>query len=148
MLGSINANRGDLLLGWDTDQFPANTYDTAQTMMVVLKAEGLKGGGFNFDAKLRRNSTDPEELFLAHIGGMDSFALRLIMTDRLITDGRLNTLLRERYSSSDSGEGKRFEQGKLSLTDLRDYAASAGEPEKRSGKQELIENILNQMMFG
>lgn len=148
MLGSIDANRGDLLLGWDTDQFPTDVYDTIEAMLVVLRAGGLKGGGFNFDAKLRRNSTDPEDLFLAHIGGMDGFALGLIMADRLIKDGRIDELRNRRYASFDSGPGRDFEAGRLTLEDLREYAGKAGEPLKLSGKQELIENILNQVLFG
>lgn len=148
MLGSIDANRGDLFVGWDTDQFPADVYDTTEAMLVVLKSGGLKGGGFNFDAKLRRNSTDPEDLFLAHIGGMDTFALGLIMADRIIRDGRLDDLRSRRYASFDSGKGREFEQGKLTLEDLAAYADSRGEPQYTSGKQELYENILNQIIFG
>lgn len=148
MLGSIDANRGDLFVGWDTDQFPTNVYDTVEAMTVVLRAGGLKGGGFNFDAKLRRNSTDAEDIFLAHIGGMDGFALGLILADKLMQDGRIDTLRSKRYASFDSGRGKEFESGRLTLSDLRDHAADVGEPVKTSGKQELIENILNQVLFG
>jgi len=148
MLGSIDANRGDLFLGWDTDQFPTNVYDAVEAMLVVLRAGGLKGGGFNFDAKLRRNSTDRDDIFHAHIGGMDTFALGLILADKIITDGRLDAMRTKRYSSFDSGKGKEFEAGKLSLADLRDYASANGEPAMTSGKQEYIENIVNQVMFG
>jgi len=148
MLGSIDANRGDLLIGWDTDQFPTDVYDAMEAMLVVLRAGGLKGGGFNFDAKLRRNSTDPEDLFLAHIGGMDAFALGLILADKLMQDGRIDEMRTKRYASFDSGRGKEFEAGRLSLEALRDHAADRGEPAVTSGKQELIENILNQIMFG
>jgi len=125
MLGSIDANRGDLLIGWDTDQFPTDVYDTMEAMAVVLRAGGLKGGGFNFDAKLRRNSTDPEDLFLAHIGGMDAFALGLILADKMIQDGRIEEMRKNRYASFDSGKGKDFEDGRLTLEDLRDHAAAA-----------------------
>ncbi|MFO7729706.1 MAG: xylose isomerase [Spirochaetia bacterium] len=147
MLGSIDANRGDLFVGWDTDQFPANTYDTMEAMLVVLKSGGLKGGGFNFDAKLRRNSTDPEDLFLAHIGGMDTFALGLILADKMMQDGRIDALRKERYASFDSGRGSEFEKGNLQLEDLFTHAQHTGEPQRTSGKQELIENIINQVLF-
>lgn len=147
LLGSIDANRGDLFVGWDTDQFPTNVYDTVEAMLVVLRSGGLRGGGFNFDAKLRRNSTDPEDIFLAHIGGMDAFALGLILADKLIKDGRIDSLRANRYASFDSGKGKEYEEGRLTLLDLRNHAAAAGEPARKSGKQELIENIINQILF-
>ncbi|MBL7005556.1 MAG: xylose isomerase [Spirochaetia bacterium] len=148
MLGSIDANEGDAQNGWDTDEFPTNVYDSLEAMMVVLKSGGLKTGGLNFDAKLRRNSTDSEDLFLAHIGGMDTFALALEIADRIITDGKLDAMISKRYSSFDSGKGADFEAGKLSLTDLRDIAAGQGESERISGKQELIKNLINQYIFG
>jgi xylose isomerase len=147
MLGSIDANRGDDRNGWDTDQFPSNVYDTVQAMMVVLSAGGLGKGGLNFDAKRRRNSTDPADLFIAHIGGMDAFALGLEIAHEIMTKSEIPVLLKKRYASFDSGEGARFEKGELTLGDLRDMAAKNGEPALVSGKQELLENILNNYMF-
>lgn len=143
LLGSIDANRGNPQNGWDTDQFPTDLYDTVHAMMVVLEAGGLGTGGLNFDAKLRRESTDLEDLFIAHIGGMDSFARGLVIADRVINDKRYQDLKYGRYSSFDSGAGKRFEDGELSLVDLRDLAAKSEEPRQISGKQELIENLIN-----
>jgi len=148
MLGSIDANEGDAQNGWDTDEFPTNVYDSLEAMMVVLKSGGLKTGGFNFDAKLRRNSTDSEDLFLAHIGGMDTFALALEIANDIITDGKLDAIISKRYSSFDSGKGADFEAGKLSLKNLRDIAAGQGESERISGKQEMIKNLINQYIFG
>jgi xylose isomerase len=142
MLGSIDANRGDYQNGWDTDQFPTNIQETTEAMLVFLKSGGLQGGGINFDAKLRRNSTDPEDLFLAHIGGADTFARALIIADRLIEDSPLTEMLQKRYESFDSGNGKKFEDGKLKLEDLYAFAKSNGKLILKSGKQELIENIL------
>ena len=142
MLGSIDANRGDYQNGWDTDQFPINIQETTEAMLVFLKAGGLQGGGINFDAKLRRNSTDLEDLFIAHIGGADTFARALIIADRLLTDSPLSEMLRKRYESFDSSNGKKFEQGKLTLENLYDLAKNNGELKSTSGKQELIENIL------
>ena len=142
MLGSIDANRGDYQNGWDTDQFPINIQETTEAMLVFLKAGGLKGGGVNFDAKLRRNSTDLEDLFLAHIGGADTFARALLIADKLLTDSPLSDMLNKRYASFDSGDGKKFEDGKLNLEDLYKIAKSNGKLTLKSGKQELIENIL------
>ena len=142
MLGSIDANRGDYQNGWDTDQFPINIQETTEAMLVLLKAGGLQGGGINFDAKLRRNSTDLEDLFLAHIGGADTFARALIIADKLLTDSPISEMLRKRYESFDSGDGKKFEDGKLNLDDLYKFAKNNGELTLRSGKQELIENII------
>ena len=142
MLGSIDANRGDYQNGWDTDQFPTNIQETTEAMLVFLKSGGLQGGGINFDAKLRRNSTDPEDLFLAHIGGADTFARALIIADRLVEDSPLTEMLQKRYESFDSGNGKKFEDGKLKLEDLYAFAKSNGKLVLKSGKQELIENIL------
>ncbi len=147
MLGSIDANRGDDQNGWDTDQFPTNIYDVVEAMMVVQRDGGLKKGGLNFDAKVRRNSTDLEDLFVAHIGGMDAFALGLEIAETIIQDGKIPGMVKERYSSFDSEFGQKFEQGKLSLEELSDHAAQNGEPKVTSGKQELIENILNQILF-
>ena len=144
MLGSIDANRGDYQNGWDTDQFPNNIEETARAMMVFLKAGGLQGGGVNFDAKIRRNSTDFEDLFHAHIGGADTFARGLLVADRVLNDPAFSSIVNGRYASFDSGNGSAFEQGKLSLSDLFDVATSNTDAIKpRSGKQEFLENILN-----
>ncbi len=143
LLGSIDANRGDPQNGWDTDQFPLDLYDCVHGMMVVLESGGLGNGGLNFDAKVRRESTDPEDLFIAHIGGMDSWARGLLAAERILSDPRLTALTRQRYESFDAGDGARFERGDLDLVALRDLAASAGQPEPTSGKQELVENLIN-----
>lgn len=143
LLGSIDANRGDPQNGWDTDQFPLDLYDCVHAMMIVLEDGGLKSGGLNFDAKLRRESTDLEDLFIAHIGGMDAFARGLLIADRILADPRSTGLRNGRYTSFDVGDGKRFEDGELDLTELRDIAAGGGEPEQRSAKQELVENLVN-----
>lgn len=144
MLGSLDANRGDYQNGWDTDQFPNNIQETTEAMLVFLKAGGLQGGGINFDAKIRRNSTDLEDVFLAHIGGADTFARALITADKIITSSAYEKLRKDRYSSFDSGKGKDFEAGKLSLQDLYKLAQENGELSLKSGKQELFENIINQ----
>ncbi|SHH09456.1 xylose isomerase [Flagellimonas flava] len=144
MLGSIDANRGDYQNGWDTDQFPNNVLETTEAMLVFLKAGGLQGGGINFDAKTRRNSTDLEDIFLAHIGGADTFARALLVADAVLQNSPYENLLDKRYASFGKGKGAEFTAGKLSLNDLYDYASSKGEPEQISGKQELFENILNQ----
>ena len=146
LLGSIDANRGDYQNGWDTDQFPNNINELAEAMLVILDAGGFKGGGINFDAKIRRNSTDAADLFYAHIGGMDAFARALIIADNILQKSDYKKLRQERYSSYDSGKGKEFEDGKLSLEDLRNYAIEKGEPEMRSGKQEYFENIINRFI--
>jgi xylose isomerase len=144
MLGSIDANRGDYQNGWDTDQFPNNIEETARAMMVFLKAGGLQGGGVNFDAKIRRNSTDLEDLFHAHIGGADTFARGLLVADKVLNDPAFTSIVDGRYASFDSGQGSAFEQGKLSLTDLFDVATNnTAAINPRSGKQEYLENILN-----
>ncbi|WP_343487340.1 xylose isomerase [Allomuricauda sp. d1] len=144
MLGSIDANRGDYQNGWDTDQFPNNVLETAEAMLVFLKAGGLKGGGVNFDAKTRRNSTDLEDIFLAHIGGADTFARALLVADAVLQNSKYEELLQHRYQSFKKGKGADFVAEKLSLIDLYQYANNKGEPEQISGKQELYENILNQ----
>lgn len=144
MLGSIDANRGDYQNGWDTDQFPNNIQETTEAMLVFLKAGGLQGGGINFDAKIRRNSTDVEDVFYAHIGGADTFARALLIADKIITSSPYETLRKERYASFDSGKGKDFEDQKLSLQDLYKIAQENGELPLKSGKQELFENIINQ----
>ncbi len=144
MLGSIDANRGDYQNGWDTDQFPNNIMETAEAMMVFLKAGGLQGGGVNFDAKIRRNSTDLEDIFHAHIGGADTFARGLIVADKVLNDTTYSNILNDRYASFDSGQGKAFEEGQLSLENLHELAQQKDTFELRSGKQELLENIINQ----
>ncbi|MDE0128966.1 MAG: xylose isomerase [Gammaproteobacteria bacterium] len=143
LLGSIDANRGDPQNGWDTDQFAMDLYDCVHAMMVVLEYGGLGNGGLNFDARVRRESTDLEDLFIGHIGAMDAFARGLLVADRVLADPRMSELRYGRYRSFDSGDGKRFEDGELSLGDLRDVAAANGEPRRRSGKQELVENLIN-----
>lgn len=143
LLGSVDANRGDYQNGWDTDQFPNNITEVTEAMLVLLEAGGFQGGGINFDAKLRRNSTDPQDLFYAHIGGADTFARALITADRILQESGYRKERQERYASYDQGKGKDFEEGKLSLEDLRAYAIENGEPEKKSGKQEYFENIVN-----
>jgi xylose isomerase len=143
MLGSIDANRGDYQNGWDTDQFPNNIQEITEAMLVILEAEGFRTGGINFDAKTRRNSTDPEDIFHAHIGGMDAFARALVIADTILKNSDYKKLRKERYASFDSGNGKLFEQGKLSFEKLREIAIRNGEPEMISGKQELFENLIN-----
>lgn len=144
MLGSIDANRGDYQNGWDTDQFPNNIQETTEAMLVFLKAGGLQGGGVNFDAKIRRNSTDLDDVFHAHIGGADTFARALLTADKIISSSAYEKMVQERYSSFDSGRGKDFENGKLNLEDLYKIAKENGELKLQSGKQELFENIINQ----
>jgi len=144
MLGSIDANRGDYQNGWDTDQFPNNIQETTEAMLVFLEAGGLQGGGVNFDAKIRRNSTDLEDVFLAHIGGADTFARALLTADKILQSSSYNSLREKRYSSFDAGKGKDFEAGKLELSDLYKIAQENGELTLQSGKQELFENIINQ----
>ena len=146
MLGSIDANRGDYQNGWDTDQFPNDVYELTEAMLVILEAGGFRGGGINFDAKIRRNSTDAEDLFYAHIGGMDAFARALITADNILQKSDYKKVRAERYASYDSGKGKDFEEGKLSLEDLRTYAIENGEPAIKSGKQEYLENIINRFI--
>jgi xylose isomerase len=146
VLGSMDANRGDYQNGWDTDQFPNNINELTEAMLVILEAGGFKSGGINFDAKVRRNSTDPADLFYAHIGGMDAFARALIIADNILNKSDYKKLRTERYASFDSGKGKEFEEGKLSLEDLRNLAAANGEPQVRSGKQEYFENIINRFI--
>lgn len=143
MLGSLDANRGDYQNGWDTDQFPNNINELTEAMLIFLEAGGLQGGGVNFDAKIRRNSTDQKDLFYAHVGGMDTFARALITADNILQKSDFKKIREERYASFDSGKGKEFEEGKLSLEDLRAYAIEHGEPATISGKQEYLENIIN-----
>ncbi len=146
MLGSIDANRGDYQNGWDTDQFPNNVMELTEAMLVILQAGGLQGGGVNFDAKTRRNSTDLADIFYAHIGGMDVFARAMLAADAILHKSKFLALRKERYASFDSGKGREFEDGKLSLQDLHALAHANPEPGLTSGKQELYENILNQFV--
>lgn len=144
MLGSMDANRGDYQNGWDTDQFPTNLNELTESLLIILEAGGFAGGGINFDAKTRRNSTDLEDIFHAHIGGMDAFARALVIADNVLQKSPYQKFRKERYASFDSGTGHSFEQGKLKLEDLRNFAAENGEPEQLSGKQEWLENMINQ----
>ncbi|MCJ8208973.1 xylose isomerase [Mucilaginibacter sp. RS28] len=143
LLGSIDANRGDAQNGWDTDQFPNNLEEVAEYMLIILEAGGFQGGGINFDAKIRRNSTDPADLFYAHIGGVDMFARALLIADNILQKSDYKKIRADRYASFDSGKGKEFEEGKLTLEDLRAYAIENGEPATISGKQEYLENLIN-----
>ncbi len=146
VLGSIDANRGDYQNGWDTDQFPVNIYELVEAMLVILQSGGFQTGGINFDAKTRRNSTDLEDIFHAHIGGMDAFARALLIANRILTESPYPSMIKNRYASFDSGAGKDFENGKLDLKQLSELAVEMGEPAKISGQQERYENILNQYM--
>lgn len=146
LLGSIDANRGDYQNGWDTDQFPNNLYELTEAMLVILEAGGLKGGGVNFDAKTRRNSTDLEDIFYAHIGGMDAFARALLIAQAILVDGEYTSMKKARYASFDTGKGKQFEQGKLDLSALSSLAHKNGEPEQISGRQEYLENLINRFI--
>lgn len=143
LLGSIDANRGDPLLGWDTDQFPTDLRDATMAMLVVLRSGGFTTGGLNFDAKLRRQSTEPVDLFYAHIGGMDTFARALKIADQIIQDGRLDELMRLRYASWDSDFGRSIEAGNASMAELEAHALKTNVQSIDSGRQELIENLLN-----
>ena len=146
MLGSIDANRGDNQNGWDTDQFPVNIYEITEAMLVLLNAGGLKGGGINFDAKIRRNSTDLEDIFHAHIGGVDTFARALKTAEKILTSSEYTSLRKQRYSSFDTKEGKKFENGDMTLKALSEIAFKNGNLKRKSGKQELFENIINQFI--
>ncbi len=147
LLGSIDANRGNPQNGWDTDQFATNLYDAVDALLVVLADGGFKAGGLNFDAKLRRESTDLEDLFIGHIGSIDTFARALVIANDLLERSPLTALRQQRYASFDTGKGKDFEAGRLNLQQLRDHAAAAGEPKLLSGTQELIENLINDRLF-
>ncbi|MCV9927716.1 xylose isomerase [Flavobacterium sp. LS1R49] len=142
MLGSIDANRGDYQNGWDTDQFPINLQEVTQAMLVILEGGGIKGGGVNFDAKVRRNSIDLEDKFIAHIAGMDVFARGLICADHILQNTDYKKLRTKRYGSFDNGNGARYEKGELTLEDLSTIARASGEPQPISGRQELFEQIL------
>jgi xylose isomerase len=146
MLGSMDANRGDYQNGWDTDQFPTNLNELTESMLIIMEAGGFQGGGINFDAKIRRNSTDPADLFHAHIGGIDSFARALITAEAILEKSEYKQIRKNRYASFDTGVGKDFENGKLSLEDLRAYAIEKGEPATISGRQEYLENIINKFI--
>ena len=148
MLGSLDINRGDQTVGWDTDQFPTNLYDAVAVMSVLLKQKGLKYGGLNFDAKVRRGSFDTVDLFHAHIGGMDTFARALKIAHRMQVDGVFEKFISERYVGYRRGMGARILAGKTSLPELEKWAAAQGEPPRISGRQESLENILNEYMFG
>ena len=143
MLCSIDANRGDYQNGWDTDQFPIDNYELTQAMMQIIRNGGLGNGGTNFDAKTRRNSTDLEDIFIAHIAGMDAMARALESAAALLNESPYKKMLADRYASFDGGKGKEFEDGKLTLEDVVAYAKANGEPKQTSGKQELYEAILN-----
>ncbi|MBN1788190.1 MAG: xylose isomerase [Sedimentisphaerales bacterium] len=144
IFGSVDANRGDLMLGWDTDQFPTDIYDTTLAMYTILKGGGFKTGGLNFDAKVRRQSIDPQDLFYAHIGAMDAFARGLKNAAKMIKDKRIERLVQKRYAGWDSPLGRKIEKGKIGFTELEKHILKNGEPKLQSSKQELLENILNE----
>jgi xylose isomerase len=149
MLGSIDANIGDLMLGWDTDEFPYDVYDTTMCMYEVLKYGGFTNGGFNFDAKNRRPSYELMDMFLGFILGMDTFALGLIKAAAIIEDGRIDKFVAERYASYQQGIGAKILSGKATLTELAEYAAKLGKPEMPgSGRQEYLESVVNSILFG
>ncbi|MDR1148304.1 MAG: xylose isomerase [Spirochaetaceae bacterium] len=148
MLGSVDANRGDYINGWDTDQFPNNYYEAALAMFAILKAGGFTSGGLNFDAKIRRNSVDPSDLFEAHIGGMDTFAVGLVIAQRILDDGKIPAFVKKRYASFDSGDGAKFEKGEFDLASLAGLVKEYGNIGLTSGKQEYLENILNTYLLG
>ena len=148
MLGSIDANSGDMLLGWDTDQFNTDVKELTLAMISILRAGGLGSGGFNFDAKLRRPSTDPKDLFYAHIGGMDAYALAFKLARKVLADGKFTDHVKNRYSSFDTGFGKDVEKKKLGFKDLEKVAFKLGEPKLKSGHQEYLENLLNTYLHG
>lgn len=143
MLGSIDANRGDAQNGWDTDQFPIDNYELTQAMMQIIRNGGLGTGGSNFDAKLRRNSTDPEDIFIAHISGMDAMARALLNAAAILEESELPAMVKERYASFDSGIGKAFEEGKLSFEEIYAHGKAVEEPAQTSGKQEKYETIVS-----
>jgi xylose isomerase len=142
-LGSVDANRGDLMLGWDTDQFPTDIYSATMAMMIILNQNGLGKGGLNFDAKVRRSSNDPTDLFYAHIGGMDTFARGLLIAQKIINDKVLSNFIKERYSSYDSGIGAKIMSGKVGLNEIEEWAVKQSNPVLESGRQEMLENIIN-----
>jgi xylose isomerase len=146
-LGSIDANTGDLLLGWDTDQFPTDIYLTTQCLLVILAQGGLAPGGTNFDAKVRRESFEPIDLFHAHVGGMDAFARGLKIAAKIRADGVLSDFVQDRYGSYDSGIGQQIEEGSVGFADLERYMLEKGNPDpNQSGRQEMLENIINEYL--
>jgi xylose isomerase len=146
-LGSVDANRGDVMLGWDTDQFPTDIYSTTMAMMVILKQNGLGSGGLNFDAKVRRSSVDPTDLFYAHIGGMDAFAKGLLIAHKIIEDKVLSNFIEERYSSHNSGIGKQIMAGDVGLEEIEQWILKQRNPVQQSARQEMLENIINSYIF-
>jgi xylose isomerase len=146
LLGSLDVNQGDPQSGWDTDEFLHNLYDAVEIMLVLLRQGGIGSGGLDFDAKLRRSSTDPEDLFIGHISSMDTLARGLIIADEILRNSDLTRLRVERYASFDGGSGAEFERGELSLEALRDLAVVLGEPRQRSGRQELFESLVNRYL--
>lgn len=147
MLGSIDANQGDLLLGWDTDQFPTNIYDAVLAMIEVLRNGGIAPGGLNFDSKVRRGSFEMDDLFYAYIAGMDTFAKGLLIADQIVSEGKFDKLMKDRYSSYESGIGAKIVSGEVGFEELAEYALELGEIKNTSGRQELLENILNQYIY-
>ncbi len=147
MLGSIDANKGDYQNGWDTDEFPTNVYEVTEAMLEIIQAGGFTTGGINFDAKIRRNSTDLEDLFIAHVSGMDTFAHSLLIAEKIINESDYLKLRKERYNSFDYGKGAEFDKGNLTLSDLYDYAKEVGEPKQISGKQEMLEQLINNYIY-
>lgn len=143
MLGSIDANKGDYQNGWDTDEFPTNIYENTEAMMEIIRAGGFTNGGINFDAKTRRNSTDLDDIFIAHVSGMDTFARSLVIADKILKESNYLKIREERYASFDTGKGAEFDAGKLSLEDLHAIAKQVGEPKQTSGKQEMMEQLIN-----
>lgn len=146
MLGSVDANQGDRQNGWDTDEFPSDVYETTEAMLIILRNGGLHSGGLNFDAKRRRNSTDLSDMFISHIGGMDAFALGLLAADKILSDGKIDAMKKERYRSFDSGDGANYEKGLCTLEQLAELGRKAATP-LISGKQELLNNLVNQYLF-
>jgi xylose isomerase len=146
-LGSVDANRGDLLLGWDTDQFPTDIYSTTMAMLIILNQGGLAPGGFNFDAHVRRSSIDPTDLFYAHIGGMDTFAKSLLIAHQIIEDKVLSKFVEERYSSHNSGIGAQMMSGKVGLEEVEKWVLNQPKPILQSARQEMLENIFNSYIF-
>ena len=143
LIGSIDANKGDYQNGWDTDEFPTNVYEITEAMLVIQQAGGFKTGGINFDAHIRRNSTDIEDLFIAHVSGMDTFARALIIADKILKESDYLKMKKKRYESFDKGAGKEYEKGRMTIESLREIAVKGGEPAVRSGKQELLEQLIN-----
>ena len=143
LLGSIDANKGDYQNGWDTDEFPTNIYEVTEAMLEIIQSGGFHTGGINFDAKTRRSSTDLEDIFIAHVTGMDTFARALTVADRILSESDYLDMRKNRYASFDSGKGADFESGKLTLEDLHKIAGEVGEPKQISGKQELLEQLIS-----